>query len=116
VTDSTWHDVCGLDDLVPGTGVAALIEDEQIALVRACDGVVVYALSNYDPFSRAQVIARGIVGDRSGVPKIASPIYKQNFDLCTGQCLDDATVSIETYPVRVVAGRIQVAVDGKRST
>ena len=35
------------------------------------------------------MISRGIVGDRGGVPKIASPIFKQSFDLRTGQCLDD---------------------------
>ena len=49
----------------------------------------IFAVGNYDPFSHAFVIARGIVGDRGGVPKIASPIFKQSFDLRTGQCLDD---------------------------
>ena len=68
----------------------------------------IYALSNYDPFSEAFVIARGIVGDRGGRPKIASPIFKQNFDLRTGVCLDDETVALPTYAARVRAGRIEV--------
>jgi nitrite reductase (NADH) small subunit len=50
------------------------------------------------------------VGDRNGIPKVASPIYKQNFNLITGQCLDDETVSLPTYTVRVVEDRVQVAV------
>jgi nitrite reductase (NADH) small subunit len=108
-----WLDVCALDDILPDTGVAALVEGRQIALVRvgdaAGDRAEVYALDNFDPFSRAFVIARGIVGDRQGVLKIASPIFKQSFDLRTGQCLDDPAVSLASYPVRVVEGRVLVA-------
>ncbi len=106
--DAEWADVCALDDVLPGTGVAALVAGEQIAIVRTCDGRVA-ALSNFDPFSKAFVIARGIVGDRGGVPKIASPIYKQSFSLETGECLDDPSVRLLTYDVRVLRGRIQIA-------
>ncbi|MGH3849921.1 MAG: nitrite reductase small subunit NirD, partial [Pseudonocardiaceae bacterium] len=67
-----------------------------------------FALSNYDPFSRANVLSRGIVGCRAGRLKVASPIYKQSFDLATGVCLDDPTVSVLSYPVRVVDGRVEV--------
>ena len=106
---SEWRDVCAIDDVIPGTGVAALIDGNQIAIVRTRDGRFA-ALSNFDPFSNAFVIARGIVGDRAGVPKIASPIYKQNFSLETGQCLDDPSVRLAVYPIRVVSGRIQISV------
>lgn len=109
MVDAIWQDVCELEELLPGTGVAALIDEKQVAVVRSSDGAAVYALSNYDPFSHANVISRGIVGDRGGVPKIASPMYKHNFDLRTGACLDNASVQLQTYPVRVVDGRIQVA-------
>lgn len=110
ITESvSWRDVCAIDDVLPGTGVAALIEGEQIAIVRTRTGQFA-ALSNFDPFSKAFVIARGIVGDRAGVPKIASPIYKQNFSLETGQCLDDPSVRLSVFPIRVVAGRVQVSI------
>jgi len=105
----TWVDVCALDDIWPNSGVAALLGGKQIAIVRFGDGDQVYALANFDPFSDAFVIARGIVGDRAGRPKIASPIYKQNFDLETGVCLDDPNVVLATYPARVRGGRIEVA-------
>jgi nitrite reductase (NADH) small subunit len=104
-----WVDVCALEDITPDTGVAALLAGRQIAIVRVGDGDQVYAVDNFDPFSHAFVIARGIVGDRGGVPKIASPIFKQNFDLRTGQCLDDPAVRLASYPVRVAGGRIQIA-------
>lgn len=102
-----WTDVCALAALVPGRGRAALIGDEQIAIFRLADDSV-YAVSNYDPFSCAHVMSRGIVGSRGGLPKVAAPVYKQNFDLRTGVCLDDATVSIAVYPVRVVDGRVEI--------
>jgi nitrite reductase (NADH) small subunit len=55
------------------------------------------------------VLSRGIVGDKDGVPKIASPIYKQSFDLRSGVCLDDPSVSIAVFAVRVRDGRIELA-------
>ena len=48
----------------------------------------VHALGNIDPFYGAPVICHGIVGDRSGVPTVASPLGKQVFCLRTGRCLD----------------------------
>ena len=103
-----WEDACALEDIVPWTGVCALIAGRQVAIVRA--GEAVYAIGNLDPFSKAYVLSRGIVGDRGGIPKIASPIFKQSFDLRTGQCLDDPAVRLPSYPVRVEGGRIAVAV------
>jgi nitrite reductase (NADH) small subunit len=105
-----WVDVCALEDIVPGTGVAALIRGEQIAVVRPRPSEEIFALSNFDPFSKAYVMSRGIVGDKAGKTKIASPIFKQNFDLATGVCLDDPSVSLAVYPARVRAGRVEIQV------
>ncbi|MGH9278952.1 MAG: nitrite reductase small subunit NirD [Acidimicrobiales bacterium] len=103
-----WVDVCPIDVIVPGRGVCALVDGRQVAIFRV-DGEL-YALSNFDPFSRAFVLSRGIVGSRGDRLKVASPVYKQNFDLRTGQCLDDAAVVVPTFAVRAVDGRVEVAV------
>ncbi len=108
--ETHWVDVCGLDDILPGTGVAAMLFGVQVALVRPRIDGPVYAMSNFDPFSRAFVMARGIVGDKAGELKIASPIFKQSFCLATGQCLDDPNVRLPVYATRVVAGRVEVDV------
>jgi nitrite reductase (NADH) small subunit len=108
VESELWLTVCALEDIVPDTGVCALVAGQQIALVRVGDGDLVFALGNFDPFSKAFVLARGIVGDRAGIPKIASPIYKESFDLRTGLCLDDPTVAVPVWPVRVRDGQVQV--------
>jgi nitrite reductase (NADH) small subunit len=107
--NGVWTDICALDEIVPQTGVCALLGRKQVAVFRT-GADELYALSNFDPFSKAFVLSRGIVGDRAGVPKVASPVFKQNFDLRTGQCLDDASVSVKTYPVRLRAGRVEVFV------
>ena len=104
----TWVDVCPLDKLIPGRGVCALVGDLQVAVFRIA-GEEIYAISNFDPFSRAFVLSRGIVGSKAERLKVASPIYKQSFDLVTGVCLDDATVTLPTSEVRVVDGMVQVA-------
>ncbi len=104
----TWVDVCPLDKLIPGRGVCALVGPFQVAVYRVT-GEEVYALSNYDPFSRAFVLSRGIVGSRGDRLKVASPLYKQSFDLQTGECLDDQSVSVPTFEVRVEGGVVQVA-------
>jgi nitrite reductase (NADH) small subunit len=101
-----WITICSLSDIPPNTGVCALVADQQIAIFRVVDEV--YALSNYDPFSKAFVLSRGLVGDRKGILKVASPIYKQNFNLLTGVCLDDESIVIPTFPVRVIDGFVQV--------
>ena len=103
---SHWQDVCALDVILPWTGVCALIGGRQVAIVRTADAV--YAIGNFDPFSKAFVLSRGIVGDKGDIPKIASPIFKQTFDLRTGLCLDNPTVRVPTYEVRVERGRVLV--------
>ena len=105
---TTWVDVCPLDKLIPGRGVCALVGPYQVAVFRV-GGDEVYAVSNYDPFSRAFVLSRGIVGSRGDRLKVASPVYKQSFDLRTGECLDDPTVSVPTFEVRLFDGMVQVA-------
>jgi nitrite reductase (NADH) small subunit len=106
-TPDAWVKVCPLDRLHRGCGAAARVVDRQIALFRITaahldgDHDAVYALDNRDPFSGAHVMARGIVGDAAGVLKVASPVYKQSFDLRTGACLDDDTVRLASYPVAI---------------
>jgi nitrite reductase (NADH) small subunit len=101
--------ICRYDELLPERGVAALVDGHQVALFRTHDGTV-YALDNRDPFSGANVLSRGIVGSRGDIPTVASPMYKQVFDLRTGVCLDDPDVSVATYTVAVV--NEEVVLDG----
>jgi nitrite reductase (NADH) small subunit len=108
-TTQQWMTICQLDKISPNTGVCALVNGKQVAVFRVGEGTDVYAIENYDPFSKAYVLSRGIVGDKTGISKVASPIYKQNFSLLTGECLDDPTVKLSTFIVRVIDGQVQVS-------
>ena len=105
--------VCALDQIDPETGVAVLVEDVAVAVFRTRRDQV-YALGNYDPVGRASVLSRGIVGTRTvegeEVPFVASPLYKQAFDLRTGACLDEEGVRVSSYRVVVRHGQVMVGV------
>jgi nitrite reductase (NADH) small subunit len=102
-----WTPVCEVDRLPADRGVTALVRGHAIAVFRTPDGSV-YAIGNHDPFSRVGTLGRGIVGNRDGVPFVASTTARQAFDLRTGRCLDDSGVSVPAYAVRVVDGVVHV--------
>ncbi len=108
---ATWVAICRLDDLVPERGVAALVRGTQVAVFRLLDDAV-YAVQQLDPYSNACVLSRGIVGTRGGAPTVASPMYKQVFDLRDGACLDPMgkePVDLVPYAVQVTDGVIHLA-------
>ncbi|MEE3850843.1 nitrite reductase small subunit NirD [Gordonia sp. LSe1-13] len=115
----TWVRACAIADLAIGRGAGVLGPDfEQAALFRIPavetdrEAVVgrtrLYAVGNIDPFSRAAVLSRGVAGDRGGEPTVASPLGKQVFSLRTGICLDDESMSVPSYAVRVVDDIVEV--------
>lgn len=107
VRDMDWQPVCRVVELEVERGATALVHGQAIAIFRTPDDQV-YALGNHDPFAKASVIAKGIVGVRDGVPFVASPAHKHAFDLRSGRCLEDDHVSIPAYDVRVVEGVVLV--------
>jgi len=108
---SRWQTVCSVADLQPDSGVCALVEGLQVALFYMPKDEAVFAVNNYDPFGHANVLSRGIIGDINGQPVVSSPLYKQHFNLNTGVCLEDETVIIPTYAVRIENGSVQVSIE-----
>ena len=104
--DERWQAICAVDDLVEGGGVCALLNGRQIA-VFLVEGQV-YALDNFDPGSRANVLSRGLTGDLQNERVVASPIYKHHFVLASGRCVEDVTFSVTSYSTRIVDGMVQV--------
>jgi nitrite reductase (NADH) small subunit len=102
-----WQAVCRVAELEVERGATALVHGQAVAIFRTSDDTV-YALGNHDPFAKASVLARGIVGTRDGSPFVASPAHKHAFDLRSGRCLDDRHVCVPAYDVRVVAGVVLV--------
>ena len=106
----SWIPICPFERLEPERGVAALVDGIQIAVFLTDDGAL-HAIDNYDPYARAHVLSRGIVGTRGDAPTVASPMHKQVYDLRTGACLDLPGVAVRTYPVRCRDGMVEVLLD-----
>ncbi|MFC5720498.1 MFS transporter [Streptomyces gamaensis] len=117
-TGSGWTPVCDYDTLRTGRGVAALVDGQQVALFRDRAGEV-HAVGNLDPFSGAHVISRGLLVGRDGAPAVASPMYKQAFDLRSGVCLDEehapdgSPAVLPVWPVRLTGDGPARAEDGR---
>ncbi len=112
-----WLTVCSVNDLQEYSGVCALVDGQQVAIFYIPDtgntnpdlnSGRVYAIGNYDPFGKANVLSRGIIGDLKGQTVVASPLYKQHFNLQTGVCLEDESVSVPVYACRIDEGKVQV--------
>ena len=102
--------ICASDKIQVGLGVAALVKGQQVAIFRLRDGSL-HGISNFDPLSQANVMSRGITGSLKGRVVVASPVYKQHFDLLTGVCLEDESVSIATFAVIERDGEVLVIGD-----
>ncbi|NPC97360.1 nitrite reductase small subunit NirD [Nocardioides sp. zg-DK7169] len=107
VSTEEWQPVCQVAELEVERGATALVHGQAVAIFRTGDDRI-YALGNHDPFAKASVLARGIVGRRGEVPFVASPAHRHAFDLRSGRCLEDAHVSVPAYAVKVVEGVVLV--------
>ncbi len=107
---SQWITVCPVNDILPATGVCALIGDRaggDFPPLRHDEQV--FAISNIDPFFEASVLSRGLIAEHQGELWVASPLKKQRFRLSDGHCLEDDSRSVASFTSRVVDGIVQVA-------
>ena len=108
MSNQTWTDICAVDDILPSTGVCALVEDRHVAVFRLGDDRF-FAIDNVDPKSGASVLSRGLLGNLGERVVVASPLYKNHFDLHTGECLEAPEQSVRAHGVRIDGGRVSVA-------
>ena len=102
--------LCSVGDLIPNSGVAVLLKSHQLAIFYLPDSEPsVFALDNFDPKAQAHVLSRGILGDWQGHRVVASPIYKQHYCLVDGVCLEDESLSVNSYPVSLRDGSVYLA-------
>ncbi len=107
---TTWTPVCHVDDILPNTGVCALVNDRPVAVFHLPNEEAprLFAIDNLDPNSQASVLSRGLVGNLGKRIVVASPIYKHHFCLESGECLEAPEHSVNAYPVRLEGGRVMV--------
>ncbi|MEZ5527474.1 MAG: nitrite reductase small subunit NirD [Gammaproteobacteria bacterium] len=103
-------------ELNDNAGVCVLIDGIQIAVFHLPDETpALYALHNWDPLGKANVLYRGIVGDLNGELVVASPLYKQHFSLHTGRCVEE-DVCVPVYEVWLEDDIVVVALRASNPT
>ena len=107
---AAWTSICSLDEIVPNTGVCALVNGEQVAVFRVeGERGGIYAIDNFDPTSQAAVLSRGLIGSLGERVVVASPIYKHHFDLRTGECLEAPDKSVSAFTTRIEDGHVWIS-------
>jgi nitrite reductase (NADH) small subunit len=104
----SWTAVCAASEILPNTGVCALVEGRHVAVFRIGDNAF-HAIDNIDPKSGASVLSRGLIGSLGERVVVASPLYKNHFDLATGECLEEPQHSVSAHAVRIDNNIVQVA-------
>ncbi|WP_440878574.1 nitrite reductase small subunit NirD [Vibrio natriegens] len=104
----SFEKICHINDIVPGTGVCALFNGEQVAVFRPTEVEEVLAISNTDPFFQSNVLSRGLICQHQGELWVASPLKKQRFNLNTGVCMEDEGFSVKAYKTRVTNGDVEI--------
>jgi NAD(P)H-dependent nitrite reductase small subunit len=103
-----WVRVASVADVPLEGGIAVQHGEAQIALFRFASRGQWYATQNLCPHKRQMVLARGILGDQGGTPKVACPLHKKTYDLASGACLSGDDLKIATFPVRVEGDSVWV--------
>lgn len=121
-TSASLVPICPVSALAVDRGAAALLPDgTQIGVFRLEDGSV-HAVQQRDPYSGTNILSRGLVGshlipgrggaDGTIVPTLSSPMYKQVWNLDTGEVIDAGggdTLPIDVFDVEIRDGQVHVA-------
>ncbi|CAM4134391.1 nitrite reductase small subunit NirD [Vibrio neonatus] len=105
----SYQSICNIDDIVPGTGVCALVDGQQVAVFRPSHEEKVFAISNTDPFAQSNVLSRGLIVEHKEELWVASPLKKQRFNLSTGACMEDERFNVRAFKARVIKGAVEIS-------
>lgn len=94
----TMVEICRADALSSERGAAALLPDGTQIGVFVLDDGTAHAVQQHDPYSGTNILSRGLVGTHlipgtdggpeRTIPTLASPMYKQVWNLADGTVID----------------------------
>jgi NAD(P)H-dependent nitrite reductase small subunit len=105
-SEKSWIDVGQVSDFLPNIGTPILYGDTQLAIFNNAHRGEWYATQNMCPHKQAFVLSQGIVGEKNGAPKVACPLHKKQFALDTGEGIEDESLNILTFPIKVENDRV----------
>src|SRR5699024_3810392 len=94
-----WIKAAKTEDFPTNGGACVKIEDMQIAVFNFSRRSEWFACQNLCPHKLEMVLARGMLGEADGEPKVACPFHKKSFSLCSGENMEEEDYSITVYPV-----------------
>ncbi len=103
-----WYRVGSERSFPADAGIAVLIKDRQVAVYYSAETDEWFATDNHCPHAGYAVLARGLLGDAKGEPKVACPMHKRAFSLRTGKCLSGDEISVQVFEVRVRDGQVEI--------
>ncbi|HEX6274630.1 MAG TPA: nitrite reductase large subunit NirB, partial [Polyangiaceae bacterium] len=103
---TSWVRVGSVADFPKDGGMAVRYGNAQIAVYHFASRGEWYACQNMCPHMRDMVLARGLLGDQKGTPKVACPQHKKTFSLKTGECLSGDPYKVRTFPVRIEGDQV----------
>jgi nitrite reductase (NADH) large subunit len=103
-----WVKVANVAEVPAEGGIAIKYGPAQIALFNFASRGEWYASQNQCPHMSDMVLARGLIGDQAGQPKVACPQHKKTFSLKTGECLSGDQLKVRTFPVKVEGDAVYI--------
>jgi nitrite reductase (NADH) large subunit len=97
----TWQKLARVDQFPTDGGSTIRHGKSQIAIYNFSRRGEWFATSAVCPHRKDSVLARGLLGDQAGEPKVACPLHKKTFSLWTGKGLSDPNYQVQTFPVEI---------------
>jgi len=112
LTIRRWFRACKIEDVPENGGACVKFQDEQIAVFNFALRNEWFACQNECPHKFQMALARGLIGDSGGEPKVACPFHKKSFSLKTGENLNgEDCYKLKVYPVEIKDGFVYIGVE-----
>ena len=101
-----WVLVTNAEDVPMNGGSTILYGNVQIAVFNFTTRNSWYATQNLCTHRNSLLLSQGLIGEKNGIPTIASPLHKKLFNLETGESMDGSLDGLMTFPIKVEDGKV----------
>lgn len=105
-----WVDLCPVTDVPVGDLKYVLYNNQGLAVLRVGERAV-RVLGDCCPHAGGSLSAGHLDKSLTNAGCLVCPWHGWPFDLDSGQCPDNPTLAVRTYPTRITNGRIQIQVN-----